>query len=223
MDMLLIASNLMTMKKKLIIVVATGLLFTSSFLVKGNEVDRWKQSRHLEYQGEYAKAAAVIEALLNGEENREYSLLRYAWLAYQQRNYNDAIRYYKQALKINPASIDARLGLSLPFIAQSHWKQAETYLRQIIAMSPWNYTAHIRLFVCEEGLRQWELLATHTEAFSRHYPSDATTLVYLARSKQKLGDRVAANVVYQQVLMRLPEHIEAINYTRTFQNSLDKR
>lgn len=207
------------MRQKLIIHVAIGLLYTSSFLAKGNELeDIWTQTFNLERQGEYAKAAAIIEPLLNGDENREYVLLRYAWLAHQQRNYNDAVRYYKQALEINPASIDAKLGLSLPLLAQSHWKKAEIYLRQIVAESPWNYTAHIRLFICEEGLGQWEQLATHTEAFSRSYPSDATTLVYLARAKHKLGKNEAANVIYQQVLIRMPEHIEAINYTRTFQN-----
>ncbi len=210
--------QLMTMRHKLITLVAIGILNTSSSLAKGDETDRWAQSFNLEHQGEYAKAAAVIEPLLSGEENREYLLLRYAWLAYQQRNYNDAVRYYKQALEINPASIDAKLGLSLPLLAQSHWKKAEIYLRQIVAESPWNYTAHIRLFICEEGLGQWEQLATHTEAFSRSYPSDATTLVYLARAKDKLGDKVVANEFYQQVLIRMPAHNEAINYTRTFQN-----
>ncbi len=209
------------MKKELIIHIAIGMLYTSSFLVKGNEIDdMWTQTFNLEHQGEYAKAAAIIEPLLNGDENREYVLLRYAWLAYQQRNYNDAVRYYKQALKINPASIDARLGLSLPLLAQADWNKAEIYLRQIVTISPWNYTAHSRLFVCEEGLRQWEQLAAHAEEFSRHYPSDTTALVYLARAKHKLGKNEAANVIYQQVLIRVPEHIEAINYTRTFQNTL---
>jgi len=209
----------MNLGDKLILLIITGLLYTSSFLVKGDGTDLWKQSHNLEYQGEYAKAAAMIEPLLNQGKNREYALLRYAWLAYQQRNYNDSVRYYKQALEINPASIDARLGLSLPLLAQSHWKKAETYLRQITALSPWNYMAHIRLFVCEEGLRQWQQLATHAEAFSRLYPSDTTALVYLARAKDKLGDKAAANAVYQQILMRMPEHIEALNYIRTFQNS----
>jgi tetratricopeptide (TPR) repeat protein len=207
------------MKKELIIHIAISMLYTSSFLVKGNEIDDiWTQTFNLERQGEYAKAAAIIEPLLNGDENREYVLLRYAWLAYQQRNHNDAVRYYKQALKINPASIDARLGLSLPLLAQSDWNTAEVYLRQIVTISPWNYTAHSRLFACEEGLQQWEQLASHADAFSRHYPGDATALVYLARAKHKIGDKVTANEVYQQVLIRMPTHIEAINYTRTFQN-----
>ncbi|MEE9397488.1 MAG: tetratricopeptide repeat protein [Methylococcales bacterium] len=205
---------------RLVLIIAAGLLYSSSFLVKGDGglLDPWKQSLNLEHRGEFVKAAAVIEPLLNQGEYREYALLRYAWLAYQQRNYNDSIRYYGQALKLNPASIDARFGLTLPLLAQSDWKKAKTYLHQITAVSPSNYTAHIRLFSCEEGLRQWKQLATHAEAFSRLYPTDIATLVYLARAKHNLDDKVAAEAVYQQIQIRMPGHVEALNYIRTFQN-----
>lgn len=198
--------------------VTFGIMHCISIAAVGAEKNLWQQSIRLERQGEYSKAAGVIEPLLNKEKIREHTLLRYAWLAYQQRNYNDSIRYYKQALELNPASFDARFGLSLPLLARAEWKKAEIYLHQITAISPWNYTAHVRLFICEEGLRQWEQLATHTEAFSRLYPSDATALVYLARAKDKLDEKEAAKETYQQVLIRIPEHIEAINYVRNFQN-----
>ncbi len=206
------------MGKNRIMLVTFGIMHCISIAAVGAEKNLWQQSIRLERQGEYSKAAGVIEPLLNKEKIREHTLLRYAWLAYQQRNYNDSIRYYKQALELNPASFDARFGLSLPLLARAEWKKAEIYLHQITAISPWNYTAHVRLFICEEGLRQWEQLATHTEAFSRLYPSDATALVYLARAKDKLDEKEAAKETYQQVLIRIPEHIEAINYVRNFQN-----
>lgn len=210
-------SRFMIMRKNRIILVIFGILYSISIGVIAAEKNLWQQSINLERQGEYAKAAGVIEPLLNKEKIREHTLLRYAWLAYQQRNYNDSIRYYKQALELNPASFDARFGLSLPLLARAEWKKAEIYLHQITAISPWNYTAHIRLFACEEGLRKWKQLATHAEAFSRLYPSDATALVYLARAKNKLEDKEAAKETYLQVLIRVPEHIEAINYVRNFQ------
>ncbi len=173
----------------------------------------WQQSHVLESKGEYEKAAAVLTPLLNHKAS-EYALLRYGWLNYLQGNYSDAIDSYKRALNFNPRSFDARLGMSLPLMAQGRWKEASRYLKQVIGQSPYQYTAHVRLMACEEGLRKWETLEQHSQSMAAYYPSDATILVYLARAYAWQDKEEQAKATYQRVLKRFPNHIEANHYIK---------
>jgi len=169
----------------------------------------WSNSYALEANGKYEKAAALMVPLLNKGHESELALLRYGWLNYLQGNFNDAIHAYKAALERNQRSFDARLGIALPLMAQQRWNEASRYLKQVLAQSPYNYTAHIRLMVCEEGLRKWETLAKHSTSLSAYYPSNASILVYLARAYAWQGKPQLAKNVYRKVLVRIPGHLEA--------------
>jgi len=169
----------------------------------------WSDSYALEANGQYEKAAALMVPLLNKGTENELALLRYGWLNYLQGNFNDAIKAYKQALERNQRSFDARLGIALPLMAQQRWNEASRYLKQVLAQSPYNYLAHIRLMACEEGLRKWETLAKHSMTLSAYYPSDASILVYLARAYAWQGKHELAKNTYQRVLVRIPGHVEA--------------
>ncbi|HIP06654.1 MAG TPA: tetratricopeptide repeat protein [Mariprofundaceae bacterium] len=177
----------------------------------------WQKSYVLESKGEYEKAAAVLTPLLNNKTS-EYVLLRYGWLNYLQGNYNDAIDSYKRALNFNSRSFDARLGISLPLMAQGRWKEASRYLKQVIAQSPYHYLAHVRLMICEEGLHQWKTLEKHSKSMAAYYPVDAIILVYLARSYAWQDKEEQAKAIYQRVLKRFPNHIEANYFLKGQQN-----
>jgi len=185
------------------------LMILSPSLASAASESVWSSSYALEANGKYEKAAALMVPLINKGSESELVLLRYAWLNYLQGNFNDAIHSYKLALKRNQRSFDARLGIALPLMAQQRWNEASRYLDQVLALSPYNYTAHIRLMICEEGLRKWETLTKHSISFSAYYPSDATTLVYLARAYAWQGKHQLAKSTYQRVLVRIPGHVEA--------------
>ena len=84
--------------------------------------------------------------------------------------------------------------------------------QQALQTAPWNYYAHLRLMVAQEGQQQWQALLDHTTQLHQRYPSDATVLVYRARAQYWLGDKKAASDSYQQVLQRIPGHIEALQF-----------
>jgi len=172
----------------------------------------WSNSYALEANGKYEKAAALMVPLLNKGSEHELALLRYGWLNYLQGNYNDAIKAYKHSLERNQRSFDARLGIALPLMAQQRWNEASRYLKQVLAQSPYNYLAHIRLMACEEGLRKWDTLAKHSQSLAAYYPSNASTLVYLARAYAWQGKNELAKGAYQRVLARIPGHVEATRY-----------
>ncbi len=176
------------------------------------EVSVWEKSLQLESKGEYAAAAALLEPMLDGKMHREFVLLRYGWLCYLQRHYKNSVDSYTKALELNPKSLDARLGLSLPLLALKRWQDAARHLKQVLLLSPWNYLAHVRLMAAEESLRQWEVLEAHAASVNQRYPSDSTILIYLARARIWQGDQDKARAAYQEVLIRDPDNLEANRY-----------
>ena len=175
-------------------------------------VDPWAESLRLEAQADYAAAVAALAPVLKADANNEFAYLRRGWLHYLQGKQGESLRDYERALAINPDSIDARLGLTLPLLAQKRWREAASHANRVLKVAPWNYYAHLRLMVSEEGERKWQTLARHAVEVHDRYPSDATVLVYLARAKAQLKDREAARSAYRKVLQRVPGHVEAMQY-----------
>ena len=183
--------------------------FVFALACAGSRADTWSESYALEANGEYEAAAALFDPMLRKQPGDEFALLRRAWLNYLAGNYNESQGDYKTALRLNPESLDARIGLALPLLAQQRWREAAITARKALEAAPWNYYAHLRLMVAEEGLREWQNLLDHTGELHRRYPSDATVLVYRARAQLWLGDKKAGRETYQQVLQRVPGHLEA--------------
>ena len=176
----------------------------------------WTQSHRLEAQADYKGALAALDPLLK-DSPEEYVVLRAGWLNYLGGNYGGATELYRRALNMNPESIDAALGLTLPLMAQGRWREAATYAGQVLKKAPWQYYAHVRLMACEEALGQWETLANHAAATIQRYPSDATLWVYRARAEAARGHRDEALRAYEKVLERVPANQEAVRYIRNAQ------
>lgn len=186
------------------------------FIVLNNDcfaaTDVWAESHRLESLTRYGEAAQALTPELEKYPNNEFILLRLGWLNYLRGNHNDSIANYKKALSVNKKSLDARLGMILPLLAQQRWKEASKYAKETLSVAPWNYYAHVRLMIAEEGLRQWETLAKHATEVYLRYPSDATVIVYLARANRWLGNNKEAKKAYQKVLERIPGHIESLQF-----------
>lgn len=190
------------------------LAMLASGLANAQGGNAWLESYTLEAAGKYAQANAFMDSVLREAPTHEFALMRHAWLNYLQGRYNDALRDYGQVLSINPKSLDARLGLTLPLMAQQRWREAAIEARKVTAVSAWDYTANVRLMVCEEGERKWDVLAQHAGEMASRYPTDATVQVYLARAEAWLGNVRNAKLAYARVLERMPAHAEALAYLK---------
>lgn len=174
--------------------------------------DAWMRSYSLEANGQYIEAAKTIEKFLKQIPDNEFAELRSGWLYYLAGNYTRSITHYQTALKLNNLSLEARLGLTLPLMAQGRWREAAIENNEVIKVSKWNYYAHIRLMACEEALKQWDELLKHTQEVHSRYPADATILVYSARAYKQAGNTAKAKQMYDEVLVRVPGHIEASRF-----------
>jgi tetratricopeptide (TPR) repeat protein len=196
------------LKKLLMVILLTGL---TSFARADNDLV-WLNSYQQEAAKKYTEAFSALGSLKASDADGELLLMRRGWLSYLLGQYNDAIGWYNQALQKNPKSLEARLGLTLPLLAQQRWKEAAQWANKVLEIAPYDYTATLRLILAEEGLRDWSSMKKHSLELTERYPSDATALVYVARSNAWLGDKEGARRVYASVLSRVPGHYEATAY-----------
>ncbi|THB71245.1 MAG: tetratricopeptide repeat protein [Gammaproteobacteria bacterium] len=197
------------MKQFLFIIAA---LITATATANAEDTDFWSMSYTYEAEGKYQAAAALIEKNLNKSADKEFALIRYAWLNYLLGNYDDSISNYQKAIAINPDSIDAKLGITLPLLASQKYSKTKRYAKQVLEVSPWNYTAHMKIILCEQAQKRWATLKSHTQALIKHYPTDTTLQVFLARAYANLDEGDNAVKTYKKVLIRYPGHYEALNY-----------
>ena len=172
----------------------------------------WQSSYRLEAAGNYSEAISVMDQVLANDPDAELKIIRRGWLYYSQGKYNESIREYRLAMDRNGKSIDARLGVTLPLLAQKRWREAEQAARVVLDMAPNNYTALLRLAIAQEGLRDWDGMLKTTITLTAAYPTDASGFVYLARAYAGLNRRGAAIAAYTSVLSRYPGHLEALAY-----------
>ncbi|WP_158618544.1 lipopolysaccharide assembly protein LapB [Legionella sp. km535] len=203
--------------RALMSVLLVGFVFLNSMSFAASDNNPWKKSFSLEQNKHYLDAAKVLEPMLNTTPKNEFLLLRLGWLYYLQTEYNTSISYYKKALELNSDSIDARLGLTLPLLAQQRWKEAALYAKEVIKISAWDYNANVRLMTSESALLQWEILEPHAAEMAKRYPSDPTVYIFLARAQAWQGKKTLAIKNYQLVLERSPDNQEALDYLKKHQ------
>lgn len=190
------------------------LAFNSYPLLAAKTKSVWQDSFTLETNKKYADAAKVLQPMLTSTPNNEFLLIRLGWLNYLQAKYNDSISFYKKALDLNADSIDARLGLTLPLMAQLRWKETAIYAKEVIAMSAWDYNAHVRLMTCESALLQWDILEKHAAEVAKRYPSDPSVFIFLARAQSYQSKKKQAIDNYKLALERSPLNAEALKYLK---------
>ena len=198
------------MKKMQLLILVVSAMFAPYSLADNSAA--WTKSYTLETEKKYAEALSALDAIPANDPDAQLTLLRRGWLNYLLEQYNDSVKWYKQAMQQSPKSLDAALGVTLPLLAQQRWQESALYAKQVLEVSPYQYTAFLRLLLAEEGAREWASMKKHAQDLAEHYPTDATALVYLARSHAWLGDKDAARKAYSSVLNRVPGHYEATAY-----------
>ena len=190
-------------------ILSLGLIFQTGLLIA--DPDPWKESYRLENVYQYD---AALNAINGVSSDNELVLLRRAWLYYLKGSNSKSIDYYKKAINKNNKSLDARLGIILPLMAQQRWREAESNAKKVLEVAPWNYHAHVRLMATEEALKHWSQLEKHARSVYERYPSDADALVFMARAYRKQGNDKAATQAYEKVLELAPDNFEARHYTK---------
>lgn len=191
--------------KKTLLPIFFGVMLATT--AHAGEAD-WAKSYQQESTGKNAEALAALEAI-DKDEDTHLMLLRRGWLNYQLGRHDESLKSYTAAVNRYPRSVEALLGQTLPLLATRRWDEAAAQARKALEIAPWNYTAATRLMVALEAKKDWRELAKLSGDMAERFPSDATVRVYLARAETALGWKNEAAGSWQEVLNRVPGHIEA--------------
>lgn len=176
-----------------------------------NSVQAYATSYALEAKGQLDGAINALADQLAHNHADEFALLRAGWLNYRLGHFQASEQDYRSSLTVNPQSLDARLGMTLPLMAEGRWHESLAYAQQVQQVAPGNYDAGIRVLLCEQMLKNWTSLRSQALIMTHGFPAEADPWLYLARAEAALGDNKASRKAYSQVLLRIPAQMEAVH------------
>jgi len=158
----------------------------------------------------YTKEAAkdfpgAIEALNKVYEEDSYEInLRMGWLNYLNGLHVEAIKFYKQAIKLKPFAIEPKFGICYPLNASNNVTELINYYDQILEIAPNNTYALYQLGLVYFNLKQFEKAEKLFGKVVDLFPFDYDGLIMLAHTSFHLKKVREAKVLYHKVLLYNP-------------------
>lgn len=173
----------------------------------------FNKSLAFESENNYENAIKELLNIYNNEKDNYLINLRLGWLYYNLGLSNESLSYYEKANKIQPNSIEAKVGLTLPLSKLEKWEEVKKIYLQILALDPQNYTANLRL-------GQYYLLrANYSEANKylsisfKNYPSDYESNLSYGWTQYYIGNKKRAKELFINTLMLSPnDSLATIGY-----------
>jgi tetratricopeptide (TPR) repeat protein len=169
----------------------------------------YQQSYEEEAKGNYQEAILVLMQASRAGDNSYLYHLRLGWLQYLMSKYIDSVNSYRKAVILNKDSIEAKLGLMLPLIAQGKWSDAEKVAKEILSLDPLSYLANSRLAYIYYNLKQYKDAEASYRKILSHYPGDIEMQMGLAWSLLKQDKKEAAEKAFGEILRYVPNHVSA--------------
>ncbi len=149
--------------------------------------------------------------------------LRLGWLYYLKGNYANSAYHYEKAMKANPYSIEAKLGYTLPLLAQDKFSQVEKVCYRILSLDPYNYYANYRLLLSLKAQKKLDAALRVAMKMLAVYPTDVRFLTELGLLKDTLGRDKEAYAIFKDVLILDPENTTAKEFVSNYQKTLSEK
>ncbi len=186
---------------------AAILLIFPSFSLSYREILKsYQKSYFYERIGDYKDAIRVLMPVYQSYPLGYTVNLRLGWLYYLWGKYENSIFHYRRAVSVLPTSAEAKLGLSLPLMAQERWKDVEVLMYQIIATDYYNYYANLRLCTALDKQGKYYLEMVIAKKMLTLYPTSVPFLVALGRAYYNLKDYKSALETFKNALVLDPEN-----------------
>ena len=183
-------------------------------LSAGDIRDAYKESFKYEKMQDYDNAMKAITPVYKAYAEGYTVNLRMGWLYYLKKNYANAIKNYENALTAAPDSIEAKLGASLPLLAQEKYDEVESLLNKVLKVDYYNYTGNLRLAYVLRLEEKYDLATKVAGKMLAIYPTDVSFMAELALDKFAKGDKTGAGEMMWNVLVLDPENVTAKEYFR---------
>lgn len=196
------------MKNTIQILVFISLLSTS-ITAQNNISTAFYNSYTSENAKNYDKA---IQALNSVYSESSYDInLRMGWLYYIQGEYLKSQTKYKQAVKLAPKSIEAKLGLIYPLTALQNWNEVLKVYEQILLLDPNNSKANYHIAYIYYVRKDFTKANRYASKVYLLYPFDFDTNLLLGRINISLGNILEAKNHLNKALNYSPTSIDVIN------------
>ena len=184
--------------------------------------DLYKKSFEFERENKIKDAIKVLMPIYKAYPQGYTINLRLGWLYYLMKKYSNSEYHYKKALEAIPNSIEAMLGLSLPYLAQERWKDVEQLMYRVLEIDYYNYYGNLRLCISLQKQKKFEVLEVVARKMLAIYPTDMNFLIQLGISLYYQGKFSSAKAVFQDILVLYPKSVIAKNYLKWLRKKLIK-
>ena len=176
--------------------------------------EAYQKSFFYEKIGDYKDAIRVLMPVYKAYPNGYTVNLRLGWLYYLMKKYDNSEFHYRKADMAIPTSVESKLGLSLPLMAQERWGDAEQVLYKVIAIDYYNYYGNLRLAKVLGEEKKYKQQVSVALKMLAIYPTSVPFLVVLGEGYYHLGDLKRAEEVFKNVLILDPENLTAKEYLK---------
>ena len=171
--------------------------------------DLYRTSYREEAKG---KATAALDAMkkIQTKSGATYFVsARQGWLAYLAGRFGESEAAYRAAIKSKPDSIEARLGLTLPLLAQKKWRPLEKACRDVLKLDAQNAVARARLAHAYYSIGNYPDSATVYRKLVRVYPAELDHQTGLGWALARMGRAGEAKKIFAEVLAVSPDNPNA--------------
>ncbi|NOQ30081.1 MAG: tetratricopeptide repeat protein [Helicobacteraceae bacterium] len=170
------------------------LLFYINFLYSSDSIkELYVKSYNYERVGNYNEAIKVLVPLYK-KYPKGYTLnLRFGWLFYLNKNYNNATTYYKNASLVAPYALNPRVGLAQVYLAKGDYNKSEIICNEIIKIDYYNHYANLCTISSLIRQHKYEIAAQMAQKMLTLYPTNIEFLqqlyvIYKATSSKYIKD-----------------------------------
>jgi len=187
-------------------------LFVTTILSSDDNFNNIKESYFKSYDyeqmGKYSEAIKVLSPLYDKYPNGYTLNLRFGWLFYLNKNYNNSLKYYKKASLIKPYSIDTKLGLARVYLDTDSYEKAQNVCYELLKIDYYNYYANIYIVRALISEKKYDIALKVIEKMLSLYPTDVKFLEQLAKVYKATKSKYLQNV-YQDILILDPNNVLA--------------
>ncbi|WP_457640121.1 tetratricopeptide repeat protein [Persephonella sp.] len=196
---------------------AVLLVFFSSFALDYEEIKKsYYRSYQYEKTGDYENAVKALSFVYNEYPDSYTVNLRLGWLYYLMKKYANSVFHYEKAIKAAPYSVEAKLGLTLPLLAQQKFSDVEKVCYQILKTDYYSYYGNLRLSYVLRAQKKFKEAKSVDIKMLTLYPTDVNFLLELALSEFYMGNKKDAQKLFKDILILDPENPTAKEYLKKF-------
>ena len=180
--------------------------------------EAYHQSYTLEKAQNYLKAIEVLTPVIKSYPNGYTINFRMGWLTYLNGNYANALKYYRKALAVYPASIEVLGSISLVYKARLDWKKVEEENYKILKIDYFNLTANYWYIKALQVQKKYDQAEKVCHKVLSVYPTAVNFLYLLGENCYYMGRKDDALSYFGSVYTLDPYNIGAKEYLELMTN-----